>query len=76
MGTGMGMGMGTGTGMGMGTGTGMGMGTGTGTGTEHTTRRAKTDDKDRTTETRGGPTTSGRGTRNGGHARERAANEG
>jgi hypothetical protein len=52
------------------------MGTETGTGTEHTTRRGKTNDKDRTTEMRGGLTTSGRGTRNGGHACKRAANEG
>jgi hypothetical protein len=56
--------------------TGMGMGMGMGMGTEHTMRRGKTDDKDRTMETRGGPMTSGQGTRNRGHARERATNEG
>jgi hypothetical protein len=47
-----------------------------GTGMEHTTRRGKTDNKDRTTEMRGGPTISGQGTRNGGHARERTTNKG
>jgi hypothetical protein len=69
-------GTGTGTGTGMGTGTGTGMGTGTGTGTEHTMCRGKTDDKDQTMETRGGPTTSGQGTRHRGHAHERVTNEG
>jgi hypothetical protein len=50
--------------------------TGMGTGTEHTTHRGKTDDKDQTMEMRGGPTTSGWGTRNRGHTHERATNEG